>query len=356
MNTLITKFGGKMKKLLLGTVMVALFIGNAEGKSVRDSLSSVKQSVTDTTKRGAKKVGDIKHNATHRSDVLKKSRSKSIEDDIFTQNMGSYYRPTLRAINASLGGWINILKNSEKDAEYSLNKADIKHFRQTLEAVYEFTTAVQKKKTKLDRLSADAEGALDTFTEEKLNSFLNTPYGMDNLAYLTNSLSEIRNALMTLVYTEESINVGGIVWSSTEGLDFKTKVSEIKGSFHSQKYKPTENMSEESQVRGVWEAFDNMFNKWIKQKNIISKNAKQDDENVDLQKDREANIDDDSINKKERKTSRRSRLANMEEEIESSPKENRRLLKKSKSMNDVSDSKENRRSLRKSRSMNSLDD
>ena len=349
-----------MKKLLLGAMMAALFMGNAEAKrSISDSLASVKQSVSDTTKRSAKKVGDVRHNITHRSAVLKKSRKKNAEDDVFTQNMGSYYQPTLRAINANLGGWINVLKDSEKDDKYSLVKTDIKHFRQTLEAVYEFTTAVQKKKKNLERLSADAEGALDTFTKEKLNSFLNTPYGMDNLAYLTNLISEIRNALMTLVYTEEPINVGGTVWSSTEGMDFQTKSSEVKGFLHSDTYKPTGNISEESQVRGVWEAFDNMFNKWRKQKNVISKNAKQDDENIDLQKDREANIDDDEdvISKKARRTSKRSKSVDAEtEEMESSPKANRKSLRKSRSMNDVLNSETDRRSLRKSRSMSDLDD
>ncbi len=347
-----------MKKLLLGAMMVALFMGNAEGRSVRDSLSSVRQSVADTTKRGAKKVGDVRHNMTHRSAVLKKSRRNNAEGDVFTQNMGTYYQPTLRSINANLGGWINVLKNSEKDTEYSLNKTDIKHFRQTLEAVYAFTTEVSKKKKNLERLSADAEGALNTFTKEKLNSFLNTPYGMDNLLYLTNSLSEIRNALMTLVYTEEPINIGGTIWSSTEGIDFTTKASDVKGFLHSNTYKPTGNLSEESQVREVWEAFDNMFSKWINQKKII-KNAKQNDGDVNTKRDREANIDDDedAVNQKARKALKRSRSVETEaEEEEPSPKRSRKSMRKSKSMNDVSDSKANKRSLRQSRSMSDFDD
>lgn len=347
-----------MKKLLLGAMMVALFIGNAEGRNVRGSISSIKQSATDVASRGVKKVGDIKHNATHRSDILKKSRKSNVEDDVFTQNMGANYRPTLRAINATLGGWIDILKNSEKDEQYSLSKADIKHFRQTLEAVYEFTTAVQKKKTKLERLSADAEGALDTFTQEKLNSFLNTPYGMDNLLYLTNALASIRNALMTLVYPDEQINIGGTVWSSAEGIDFDKKVLDVKGSIHSHTYKPTGNASEESQVRNVWEAFNAMFNQWIKQKKVISKSERQSDEDVDVKRDREASIDDENVTpQKVRKTSRRSRSVNEEtEEMESSPKVSRKSIKRSKSMNDISDSKANRRSLRKSRSMSDLED
>ena len=358
MYILIAKFGGKMKKLLLGAMMVALFIGNAEGRNVRGSISSIKQSTTDFAKRGAKKVGDIKHNMTHRSDIVKKSRKSNIEDDVFTQNMGANYQPTLRAINATLGGWIDVLKNSEKDEQYSLNKADIKYFRQTLEAVYEFTTAVQKKKTKLDRLSADAEGALDTFTQEKLNSFLNTPYGMDNLLYLTNALASIRNALMTLVYTDEQINIGGTVWSSAEGINFNKKVSEVEGFMHANTYEPTGNVSEESQVRGVWEAFDAMFKQWIKQKKVISKSAKQSNEDVNTERDREASIDDENVTpQKARKTSRRSRSANAEtEEIESSPKVSRKSLKRSKSMDDISGSKVNRRSSRKTRSMSDLED
>jgi hypothetical protein len=344
-----------MKKLLLGAMMAALFMGNAEGRNVRDSLSSVRQSVTDTTKRSAKKVGDVRHNMTHRSDVLKKSRKKNAEDDVFTQNMGAHYQPTLRAINANLGGWINVLKISEKDDKYSLAKTDIKHFRQTLEAVYEFTTAVQKKKKNLERLSADAEGALNTFTKEKLNSFLNTTYGKDHLPYLTSLLAQINNALMTLVYPEEVVSIGGIGWTSEGGSDFNIESKEAKVFITSRSYKPESQISEDSQVKSVWKAFNDMLKAWEKQRKIIANTEK----DVNTKRDREANIDDDEdvSSKKRQKVSKRSRSVETEtEEMESSPKANRKSLRKSRSMNDVSDSTANRRPLRKSRSMSDLDD
>lgn len=322
-----------MKKLLLGTMMAALFIGDADASTFSKKLGRSFKSVTNGSQYNAK-----------------------ANEQIYQDGLGSYFSPVVIGVFAKLKGLEKAFEKAESlypDEGSVLADAGIL-FREVagyMDAIYRSTDA---KKLKAQRLRLVDALTKDQALYTGLRHLKSSGFWKDNEALVKSDLVYVLNSLQALARPEENWNAAGNVFSVKNGPNKGQGGEPVLG--ETPDYKLQGKAPEFSPVDEIASIFEKALG--FSSNDRLKKSESRGDEDVDAQGDREASIDDEDVTpQRARKNSRRSRSVNEKtEEMESSPKVSRRSFKRSKSTNDISDSRSNRRSLRKSRSMNDFDD
>ncbi len=172
-----------MKKLLLGAVMAALFITDANGS------------------------------------FLQTKSSKTNVDAILKGNMGNYYKGMIELTNALLVGWADSLSYAAKDPEFKNEKTQLNNASKKLAVVAKFTKSIlnRDREKSITSNQTKAVAAANAF-KEALGVLKPSSYWKHSGAQLRFSVVVITNALQALAQQTIQFNVSGASVSASEGL------------------------------------------------------------------------------------------------------------------------------------------
>ncbi len=172
-----------MKKLLLGIVMAALFVTDADGS------------------------------------VFQTKSSKSGVDDKLKEGMGNYYKGMVSFVHAMVLGWKDTFSYAAKDPDFASSKTYLNDASKKLKVIAEFTQSMlnMDRMNDIDKKKSSASTAVTAF-QAAINSLKQSDYWKHCGAQLRFSIIATNNALLSLVYPETEFDIGGMKYSSKQGL------------------------------------------------------------------------------------------------------------------------------------------
>lgn len=213
-----------MKKLLLGVVMATLFVTDADGS------------------------------------VFQTKSSKSGVDDKLKEGMGNYYKGMVSFVHAMVLGWKDTFSYAAKDPNFASSKTHLNDASKKLKVIADFTQSMlnMDRINDIKKKKSSASTAVTAF-QTAINSLKNTEYWKHCGAQLRFSIIATNNALLSLVYPETEFDIGGVKYSSNQGLiDYKG--CEVENDITVKKFSTNQAQSKESQATELASGFIQLTN------------------------------------------------------------------------------------------------
>jgi hypothetical protein len=213
-----------MKKLLLGAVMATLFVTDADGS------------------------------------VFQGKSSKNNVDTQLKSDMGNYYKGMISLVHAMVLGWKDTFSYAAKDPEFASSKTHLNDASKKLKIIADFTKSVLNRDriNDITKKRTSASTAVATF-QQAINSLKNTEYWKHCGAQLRFSVIATSNALKSLVHKSTEFDIGGVRYSSNQGLiDYNG--CEVENDLTVNKFSPTDQASQTSQAIELAQGFEALAN------------------------------------------------------------------------------------------------